>query len=461
LNIVASINRAKNGIQLTDNSGGTLSNFTVANGGDGLGTADKLKIALNTGSTTINSGDLHLQTVGYNTNLADLNGGAGVALGKITITNSQGKTGTIDLSTKINGKSITTIGDVIQQINNSTANVQADINDTGDGIVIRDLSDGAGTLKIVEAGSTTAKDLNLLGEVKTATIAGQKTQSIDGSTTRILTLTASDTLESLAEKINNLGGGLRATILNDGSGRPYRLSIIGNNTGLPSRFVMDSTVGALNFVEAAQAQDALLYVGPSGAVSGILASSHTNTFSDVLKGASLTIQGVSRDPITILVTPQNSTITTQMQTLVTNFNQFQKKLTDFLATRKAEVLTKIRIEKAIGARLGVATRVTVLTQGEVAAAVRKNPLAAVADDPARLLVMASPDPKALAQLKLLLKQRWAPEALALGSRVAYLWCAEGIVESPLWAAANRQLGDEGTARNLTTMTKLLALMEGS
>jgi uncharacterized protein (DUF1697 family) len=120
-----------------------------------------------------------------------------------------------------------------------------------------------------------------------------------------------------------------------------------------------------------------------------------------------------------------------------------------------------RIEKAIGVRLGVSTRVTVLMGKQVAAAVRNNPLASVADDPARLLVLASPDPKAMAQLKPLLKERWAPEALALGRRVAYLWCAEGIVESRLWTAANRSLGNECTARNLTTMTKLLALLEGS
>ena len=120
-----------------------------------------------------------------------------------------------------------------------------------------------------------------------------------------------------------------------------------------------------------------------------------------------------------------------------------------------------RIEKAIGARLGVATRVTVLKGKEVAAAVRDNPLASVADNPSRLLVMAWPDPKALVRLKPLLKQRWTPEAFALGSRVAYLWCAQGVLDSPLRAAADLQLGGAGTARNLATMSKLLALIEGS
>jgi uncharacterized protein (DUF1697 family) len=121
----------------------------------------------------------------------------------------------------------------------------------------------------------------------------------------------------------------------------------------------------------------------------------------------------------------------------------------------------MRIEKAIERRLGVSTRVTVLMGKEVAAAVRKNPLGSVAHDPARLLVLAFPDPKAMARLKPLAKESWEPEILALGSRVAYLWCAGGIVESRLWSAASKSLRHECTARNLTTMTKLLALLEAT
>jgi len=130
----------------------------------------------------------------------------------------------------------------------------------------------------------------------------------------------------------------------------------------------------------------------------------------------------------------------------------------FTVPKKLAADPAARIEAAITARLRVTTRVTVLTGKEVAAAVRNNPLASVADDPSRLLLMASPDPKDLARLKPLLGERWMPEALALGPRVAYLWCAEGIVKSPLWTAANRKL-EAGTARNLATMTKLVALIE--
>lgn len=120
-----------------------------------------------------------------------------------------------------------------------------------------------------------------------------------------------------------------------------------------------------------------------------------------------------------------------------------------------------RIEKAIADRLGVATRVTVLKGKEVAAAVHENPLASTADDPSRLLLAVPRDPRAIAQLKPLLRERWAPEVVALGKRVAYLWCADGIIDSRLWAAVNRAMGDGVTARNLATMTKLLTLVDGA
>ena len=131
----------------------------------------------------------------------------------------------------------------------------------------------------------------------------------------------------------------------------------------------------------------------------------------------------------------------------------------FTVARKHAGDDAARIERAIAERLGVTTRVTILRAREIAEAIRENPLETVADDSSRLLFLALRDATALARLKPLLKDRWEPEALALGKRVAYLWCAHGINDSRLWTAANRLVGDAGTARNLTTMTKLLALVD--
>jgi len=118
-----------------------------------------------------------------------------------------------------------------------------------------------------------------------------------------------------------------------------------------------------------------------------------------------------------------------------------------------------RVQKAIADRLGVRSRIVMLTRQEIADAIAANPLKSVADNPSRLLVLAFADSNGVAQLKPLLTQRWTPEALELGKRVAYLWCARGIGVSRLWTMVNRAIGDTGTARNMATMTRLLATLD--
>jgi uncharacterized protein (DUF1697 family) len=120
-----------------------------------------------------------------------------------------------------------------------------------------------------------------------------------------------------------------------------------------------------------------------------------------------------------------------------------------------------RIEKAMAARLGFSARVTVLTAAELSIAVRENPLGKIAHDPSRLLVTVLSEPADRARLAPLARQDWAPDALALGKRVAYLWCTAGTLKSPLFIAVARELGDAITSRNWATMTKLHALAEAA
>lgn len=119
-----------------------------------------------------------------------------------------------------------------------------------------------------------------------------------------------------------------------------------------------------------------------------------------------------------------------------------------------------RIEKAIASRLGVTSRVTVLTTKELATVVRDNPLEKIAKDPSRLMVTVPMSPKDLAQLKPLVKETWSPEALALGKRACYIWCPKGIIDSRAASAVAKRLGDGITTRNWATIMKLHALAGG-
>ena len=116
-----------------------------------------------------------------------------------------------------------------------------------------------------------------------------------------------------------------------------------------------------------------------------------------------------------------------------------------------------RIEQAVVDQLGVSSKVTVLTAAELGAILDENPLAAVADNPSRLLIAVFAADDARARAAELESRTWEPEALAVGSRAAYLWCPNGISAGELAEAVDRALKTGVTARNLATMTKLRVL----
>src|SRR5262249_47458308 len=105
----------------------------------------------------------------------------------------------------------------------------------------------------------------------------------------------------------------------------------------------------------------------------------------------------------------------------------------------------------------VSSKVTILTADELAAIVATNPLERHVTDPSRMLVTVVSEPKSRSRLEPLAAQRWAPDALVLGPRVAYCWCEAGVLESPLALAVPKTMGDGATSRNWTTLTKLHAI----
>lgn len=120
-----------------------------------------------------------------------------------------------------------------------------------------------------------------------------------------------------------------------------------------------------------------------------------------------------------------------------------------------------RIEEAIAEQLGVTSRVTVLTAAEIAVAVAENPLLGIASNPSRLFVAVLRGATERARVAPLAKRDWSPERFAVGTRVAYLWCPDGPIDSPLAKAVYAALGDAVTMRNWATTLKLHALTGGA
>lgn len=132
----------------------------------------------------------------------------------------------------------------------------------------------------------------------------------------------------------------------------------------------------------------------------------------------------------------------------------------FAVPREVGGKPAMRIEEAITRKLGVVSRVTVLAAAELGAIVRVNPLSDVADNPSRLLVSVLANPADRSKLLPLVRLDWGVEALAVGARVAYLWCADGIHKSRLAERVGRVLGEGVTSRNWATLTKLHLLAAG-
>jgi uncharacterized protein (DUF1697 family) len=115
------------------------------------------------------------------------------------------------------------------------------------------------------------------------------------------------------------------------------------------------------------------------------------------------------------------------------------------------------IEAAIETRFGFAVPVVVLTAEDLNAIVAENALLQASGDPSKFLVAFVADGATLAKAGPLLAQSWAPDAISVGDKAAYLWCANGIIESKLVQAFSRATGEAATTRNWATVLKLQAI----
>ncbi len=239
--VTASLNASGTGLQIADNSGGT-GNLVIGDVNSTTAAALGIAGTFAPSTQTVDGGNLQRQYVSLNTRLSSYNGGAGVALGQFQIQNSAGKATVIDLTQG----TYNTIGDVINAINSKNAGVTASINANGNGILLTDTAGGSGKMTVSDlAGGTTAANLNIAGAATGTTL--------DGALQKTITVTSTDTLSSVQGKINQLGFGVTANIINDGSSTsPNRLSLTAVNSGQAGRVLIDSGTTNLGIAQPRQ-----------------------------------------------------------------------------------------------------------------------------------------------------------------------------------------------------------------
>ncbi|MFH1021829.1 MAG: flagellar filament capping protein FliD [Planctomycetota bacterium] len=323
VNVTARINDGGTGIILEDANAAGATTLSVA---DVVGTtAAGLGLAAPDSATTTELVGTNLQMahISGNTNLSVLNGGRGIFAGKIKVTDKDGGTFIVDLSTK------TTVGQVIEAINDKAAaessNVTASVNATGDGIRLYDADLTGVALKVEEVGGgSTAKDLNLLG-----TASDALGQTIDGSFEFHFDVGAGDSLQTLRDAINARGIAVTASIVNDGtSGTPYRLSLLGSRTGALAQVVVDTGATSLDFSVSTEAQDAVLVMG---ATNPTQIRGNDNLFEDVATDLDIVARAVTSSPVTVTISRDTSRVGDLADTFVEQFNNVIGKIQELMS----------------------------------------------------------------------------------------------------------------------------------
>jgi uncharacterized protein (DUF1697 family) len=142
---------------------------------------------------------------------------------------------------------------------------------------------------------------------------------------------------------------------------------------------------------------------------------------------------------------------TDVQTLLNSGNAI------FAAADSADKLVGL-IREAVLKKTGVDALVIVKSAKTMAAIVAGNALEKMATDPSRLLVAFTNDSKALKLVAALGDRSWGDERIHVGKHAAYLWCANGILESKAAESLLKGLAGTGTTRNWATLNKIHALL---
>lgn len=265
LSLIATLNDSRNGLRVRDVSGG-LGTFTISSADD---TSDELGL---TGSTTddiIVGSNLNRQTVTTDTLLADLNQGNGIDDGSFTITDSAGGVGAVNIAVE----EITTVGELIDAINDLSIGVTASLNEAGDGIDVIDTASGSSTLEIVDTGSgTTAADLGIAGTATDQTVRGNLESALVGTQAGVITVEADDTLNDLAAAINEDGRYGTASVEQNEDGT-YSLRVRSNRGGESGRIAIDTIGFELDLRTENRGTDARIAVATDGGTERFYTSS--------------------------------------------------------------------------------------------------------------------------------------------------------------------------------------------
>jgi flagellar hook-associated protein 2 len=143
-----------------------------------------------------------------------------------------------------------------------------------------------------------------------------------------------NTLEGIRDAINAAKMGISATIVNDGSGTPYRLALTSTSTGLSNSIRItaaggDGSIANLLAYDPAGTQNlAQTQAAQNGnlTVNGIAITSASNTIKDAIQGVTLTLKNTTASPATLTVARDTAAMTTAATSFVDAYNALYSQL---------------------------------------------------------------------------------------------------------------------------------------
>lgn len=159
----------------------------------------------------------------------------------------------------------------------------------------------------------------------TAVGTGTLTLNVGGESTDITVDGSNNTLQGLADAINDAGAGVSAGVVDTGSG--YRLVLSSDESGTANEIEVNVTGGSggldqfayngttQNLEQTVEAKDALLEV------NGIAITRSSNTIEDVVDGVTFEVTGTGTS--TVKVEQDSSAVADRVQEFVDKFNALQ------------------------------------------------------------------------------------------------------------------------------------------
>lgn len=322
--VTVGVNSAGTGLQITDNTGGGTQLAISGAAATALGIA-----TAGTDAQTVKGTNLQHAYITGATRVSSLNNGKGIGTGTFEIRDSTG--GTVEINIGTDTKNV---AQLVAEINASASGaglrVRAKINDTGDGIALYEnipsgQTAGSTKIKVTDKTGSVAAALRIAGEAK-----GTEAENVlNGSYERTVTIDADDTLQDLANKINEAGAPLSAAIVNDGTGaKPFRLSLSSKTSGSAGRVLFDAGAIDIGLTTLDAGHDARIFFGGDNPASGLLLTSSSNTFSNVVSGVTIDAVGVSNDPVQLSVTQNTDSIVSEVKVFIDAFNTLVSRIDD-------------------------------------------------------------------------------------------------------------------------------------